>query len=131
MVTQLNAPGITYGTEYDWMGFLYNINRTAPRVVTNDLWLIYRHACTQAEAPPGSPPKATPDMCKERPFVWDASSTSATARNATLPNGTTELRKVGGFQQGFEATYLSDPLTRAKIQLDAVTYGVGADTTAP
>lgn len=70
-------------------------------------------------------------MCKERPFVWDASNTSATATDVKLPNGATELRKVGGFQQGFEAKYLTDPLTRSKIQLDAVTYGVGADTTAP
>jgi hypothetical protein len=126
-----------YGTEYDWMGFLYSINRptvaTAPRVVTNDLWLIYRHACTQAEAPLGSPPKATPDMCKDRPFVWDASSTSATAQTVTVRVGNTtvdELRKVGGFRQGFEAQYLNDPAMRTKIQTESVTYGVSADTTA-
>jgi hypothetical protein len=46
-----------YGTEYDWLGFFYSINRTHPRVAMSDLWLIYRHACTQADAPPGTPRK--------------------------------------------------------------------------
>lgn len=121
-----------YGTEYDWMGFLYSINRptvaTAPRVPTSDLWLIYRHACTQAEAPLGSPPKATPDMCKERPFVWDASSTSATARDVKLPNNVTELRKVGGFRQGVEAQYAGSLATVVAVATQANIYGVGSDT---
>lgn len=124
-----------YGTEYDWMGFLYSINRptvaTAPRVVTNDLWLIYRHACTQAEAPLGSPPKATPDMCKDRPFVWDASSTSATAQTVTVKVGNTtvdELRKVGGFRQGLEAQYAASLATVVAVTTQANIYGVGSET---
>jgi hypothetical protein len=43
----------------------------------------------------------------------------------------TGVRNVGGFQQGYEARYLTDPVTRFKIQLDTVTYGVGSDTMAP
>jgi hypothetical protein len=111
-----------YGTEYDWMGFLYSINRptfpTTPRVPTSDVWLIYRHACTQAEAPFGTPPKAVPDMCSGRPFVWDTSNTSVAAGSP----------KVGGFVQGLDARYVTDPTTRDKARADADLFGVSADT---
>ncbi|HVY26075.1 MAG TPA: hypothetical protein VHB79_05960 [Polyangiaceae bacterium] len=117
-----------YGTEYDWMGFLYNINRpvdaAGTRVPTNDIWLIYRHACTQAEAPLGSPPKATPDMCQARPFVWDATNTTRT------PEGMgASLRKVAGFRQGVEAQYASSLATVVAVTTQANLFGVGSDTT--
>jgi hypothetical protein len=123
-----------YGTEYDWLGFFYSINRptvaTTPRVTTSDLWLVYRHACTQADAPIGAPPKPTPDMCKTRHFVWDASSTTATPFVARLPNGQAETRQVGGFVQGLDAKYAADPTTRDKARADADLFGVSADTSA-
>lgn len=53
------------------------------------------------------------------------------AQGRRLPNTTmTELRKVGGFRQGFEAQYLNDPVMRTKIQTESTTYGISADTTA-
>lgn len=123
-----------YGTEYDWMGFLYSINRptvaTAPRVVTNDLWLIYRHACTQAEAPLGSPPKATPDMCKDRPFVGRLEHERyGPDRDHRVGNTTVdELRKVGGFRQGVEAQYAACLATVVAVTTQANIYGVGSET---
>ena len=114
-----------YGTEYDWMGFLYGINRPSnaatPRVVTQDLWLIYRHACERADAPPGVPPSANPDACTARRFVWDATNTS---------NVTTAAPNVGGFRQGVEARYAGSLPTIFAVATQANTYGVGSDTNA-
>jgi hypothetical protein len=104
------------------MASVYSINRptvaTAPRVSTSDLWLIYRHACTQADAPFGTPPKAVPDLCNRRPFVWDTSNTSVTASTSN----------VGGFVQGLDAGYVTDPTTRDKARADADLFGVSSDT---
>jgi hypothetical protein len=109
------------------MGFFYSINRpgdaAAPRVLTNDLWLIYRHACARADTPPGMPPPQDPGPCQQRPFVWDAANTSAVPADIDPP------KNVGGFLQGVFERFANAPVAQAGIQQAANGYGVGAHTT--
>lgn len=107
------------------MGFLYSINRpelaTTPRVPTNDIWLIYRQACAQADAPIGSPPPVNPPLCTTHPFVWDSTNTSVTTSGGAA--------KVAGFLQGANARFVNDPAAATRIVQRSVTFGVGSNTT--
>lgn len=67
-----------FGTELDWMGFLYNLNSVGPaetRSPMTDIWKIYRHACVPP-APPGTDPPEDPPPCSsvDIGFAWGATA---------------------------------------------------------
>lgn len=58
------------GTELDWIGFFYNLNRVGPLTSSmDDIWLIYRHACNPP--PVGQAPSSNPADCNGQVMGWN------------------------------------------------------------